>query len=122
MTETQYTECPGIITEKTLFAFLAQQIPVVIGYRGIVDDCESLGFDMFRDIVDTSYDHQTDDNRWRDALLFNRELLKGKKTFDVSRRLKNNLETALKLPTVFVQRFVSTVQENFPSLDTSEPS
>ena len=122
VTETQYTECPGIITEKTLFAFLAQQIPVVIGYRGIVDDCESLGFDMFRDIVDTSYNHQTDDNRWRNALRFNRELLNGKKTFDVGQRLTNNLETALKLPEELVKRFINTVQENFPNLDTSEPS
>ena len=36
VTETQYTENPGIITEKTLFALLAGQIPVVIGYPGIV--------------------------------------------------------------------------------------
>lgn len=123
VTETQYTECPGIITEKTLFAFLAQQIPIVIGYPGIVDDCESLGFDMFRDIVDTSYDHQTDANRWRNAIDFNKKLLKGKTPLpDINQRLKNNLETVLKLPDVLVECFVNTVQENFPNLDTSEPS
>jgi len=123
VTETQYTECPGIISEKTLFAFLAQQVPIVIGYKGIVDDCESLGFDMFRDIVDTSYDHQTDTNRWRNALDFNRKLITGKIPVpDVEQRLQNNLETVLKLPDTLVERFVNTVQENFPSLDTSEPS
>ena len=114
VTETQYTECPGIITEKTLFAFLAQQIPIVIGYQGIVDDCESLGFDMFRDIVDTSYDQQTDMNRWRNALDFNRKLLKGKISIpDVKQRLENNLEVVLDLPDTFVKRFLNTVQENF---------
>ena len=122
VTETQYTECPGIISEKTLFAFLAQQIPIVIGYQGIVDDCESLGFDMFRDIVDTSYDHQTDDNRWRNALRFNRELLLGNKTFDVDQRLKSNLEAVLNYPDLLVERFINTVQENFPGLGTFGPS
>lgn len=123
VTETQYTECPGIISEKTLFAFLAQQIPVVIGYKGIVDDCESLGFDMFRDIVDTSYDHQTDINRWRNAIDFNKKILTGKTTIpDLDKRLKNNLDVVLNLPDELVERFVNTVQENFPSLDTSEPS
>ena len=122
VTETQYTECPGIITEKTLFAFLAQQIPIIIGYRGIVDDCESLGFDMFRDIVDTSYDQQTDTNRWQNAMDSNKKLLLGKVEFDVEQRLQNNLETVLKLPDTLVERFLNTVQENFPSLDTSEPS
>lgn len=123
VTETQYTECPGIITEKTLFAFLAQQIPIVIGYRGIVDDCESLGFDMFRDVIDTSYDQQTDINRWRNALDFNKKLLTGKTPLpDVEQRLKNNLDVVLSLPDTLVQRFTDTIQENFLGPDTSEPS
>jgi hypothetical protein len=122
VTETQYSECPGIISEKTLFAFLAQQVPIVIGYKGIVDDCESLGFDMFRDIVDTSYDHQTDTSRWRNAIDFNKKLLCGKIDLDVNQRLEKNLQTVLELPDTFVKRFLNTVQENFPNLDTSEPS
>ena len=122
VTETQYTESPGIISEKTLFAFLAQQIPIVIGYPGIVEDCASLGFDMFEDIVDTSYDHQTDANRWRNALDFNRDLIMGDLQVDIKQRLEKNLQIVLDFPDYLVNRFVNTVRENFPSLDTSEPS
>ena len=122
VTETQYAECPGIISEKTLFAFLAQQIPIIIGYPGIVEDCASLGFDMFEDIVDVSYDHQTDANRWRNAIDFNRDLIMGNLQVDLEQRLQKNLQTVLAFPDYLIERFINTVQENFPSLDTSEPS
>lgn len=75
VTETQYSEVPGIITEKTLFALLAGQIPVVIGYPGIVEHCRQLGFDMFDDLVDNSYDTLHDTYRWSEALIRNKELL-----------------------------------------------
>lgn len=75
ITETQYDQRPGIITEKTIFALLAAQIPVVIGYQGIVQDCQHMGFDMFTDVVDISYDDLSDDRRWRAALDSNRELV-----------------------------------------------
>ena len=122
VTETQYTESPGIISEKTLFAFLAQQVPIVIGYQGIVDDCESLGFDMFRDIVDTSYDNLPDTDRWRNAIDLNRNLIMGNLNFDVDKRLQKNLQTVCELPIKLQERFINTVQENFPKLDTSGPS
>lgn len=77
VTETQYVECPGIISEKTYMALLAAQIPIMIGYKGIIDDCEALGFDMFRDLVDTSYDHLNDDIRWHQALELNQGLIRG---------------------------------------------
>jgi len=76
VTETQYTETPGIITEKTLFALLAGQIPIIIGYPGIVEDCQRIGFDMFTDVVNISYDDDKNDHtRWRTALESNRQLL-----------------------------------------------
>jgi hypothetical protein len=75
VTETQYTETPGIITEKTLFALLAGQIPIVIGYPGIIEHCRRLGFDMFDDLVDNSYDTLHDTYRWKEALDRNKELL-----------------------------------------------
>jgi hypothetical protein len=96
VTETIYHNPLGIITEKTQMAFLAQQIPIVIGYRGIVDHCEQLGFDMFRDIVDTSYDYLPDGERWRAAIELNRELLlsginrKHKSFVSLKQRLKKN--------------------------------
>ena len=56
VTETEYNTTPGIISEKTLMAFAAQQIPIVIGHSNAVQHCKELGFDMFDDLVDTSYD------------------------------------------------------------------
>ena len=73
VTETQYEQRPGIITEKTFFALLAAQIPIVIGYQGIVADCEAMGFDMFTDIVDVGYDLEPNATRWQSALDLNRD-------------------------------------------------
>ena len=88
VTETQYDQTPGIITEKTIFALLAAQIPVVIGYPGIVRDCQALGFDMFTDIVDASYDHLPDSYRWQAALDLNRDWISEyRPTAEISQRL-----------------------------------
>jgi hypothetical protein len=78
VTETQYDSRPGIITEKTFLAFLSRQIPIVIGYPGIVQDCIDLGFDMFTDLVDTSYDYAPNDCRVEQALQSNKDLILGK--------------------------------------------
>lgn len=78
VTETQYDTAPGIITEKTTMAMLAQQIPVVIGYAGIVRDCEEMGFDMFRDVLDLSYDLLPNHHRAEAALWLNEDVIKGK--------------------------------------------
>lgn len=94
VTETLYYR-PGILTEKTLMAFLAMQLPIVIGHKGIVDQWESLGFDMFRDIVDTSYDYFDDDIRWKKAIDLNNNLLWGFNRTDILERLERNREYAL---------------------------
>lgn len=74
VTETMYSESPGIISEKTIMALLALQVPVVIGYRGIVQHCRDLGFDMFDDVVNNSYDLSEDGARLFQALEYNRDL------------------------------------------------
>jgi len=96
VTETQYDQTPGIITEKTIFAVLAAQIPIVIGYPGIVRDCEALGFDMFTDIVDVSYDHLLDDQRWQAALDLNRgRVLDYRPATAITQRLQQQAEWLL---------------------------
>jgi hypothetical protein len=77
VTETQYDRAPGVVCEKTYLALLAQQVPIVIGYPGIVADCESMGLDMFRDLVDTSYDTLPNDQRVEQAILRNWDLITG---------------------------------------------
>jgi hypothetical protein len=76
VTETIYRD-PGIMTEKTMMAMAAEQIPIVIGHQGIVQDCRDLGFDMFDDLVDTSYDTLPNDSRVEQALLRNQHLITG---------------------------------------------
>lgn len=78
VTETQYDRAPGVVCEKTYLALLAQQIPIVIGYPGIVEDCVSMGLDMFQDLVDTSYDTLPNDQRVEQALLRNWDLITGR--------------------------------------------
>lgn len=89
VTETQYSQAPGIITEKTIFALLAAQIPIVIGYPGIVQDCQELGFDMFTDVVDVGYDHLPDHERWQAALDLNRDWVQAfRPTSEITQRLQ----------------------------------
>ena len=113
VTETQYYETPGIITEKTLMAFLGLQVPVFIGYRGMIDHIEGLGFDVFRDLVDTSYDYWDDDVRWKDAIELNKDIINGK--FDRNQyieRLKRNQDYALNTwSELMVDNFNSDAQE-----------
>jgi hypothetical protein len=105
VTETQYTESPGIISEKTLFALLSRQIPIMIGYRGIVEDCKSLGFDMFDDVVDHGYDDLDDGYRWRRALELNESLLRGEADFqDLVPRLERQRDWCLDTwPKIMIQ-------------------
>lgn len=75
VTESLYKQRPGIITEKSLFAWLAYQVPIIIGYQGIVSHARQLGFDLFDDLVDHSYDQLPDQARVTAAIELNRKLL-----------------------------------------------
>jgi hypothetical protein len=77
ITETQYDDRPGVISEKTLQAFIARQIPIVIGHPGVIQSCQELGFDMFEDLVDISYDWLPNDKRAEAALTLNQDLILG---------------------------------------------
>lgn len=77
VTETEYDTPPGIVSEKTLMAFAAGQIPIVIGHPGIVQHCRELGFDMFDDLVDTSYDNLPNEVRVEQAIQRNHNLIVG---------------------------------------------
>lgn len=99
VTETQYFAVTGIVTEKTLMAFAAEQVPIVIGHPGIVDQCRRMGFDMFDDIVDNSYDTISNDQgleRAEQALALNRDLIQGRIDLAPYRaRLERNREHML---------------------------
>ena len=78
VTETLYDPVPGLFCEKTLFAMLAQQIPIVIGSQGLVSSIRAHGFDMFDDVVDNSYDNLPNETRLIQALELNKNLIQGR--------------------------------------------
>lgn len=77
VTETDYVARPGVISEKTLYAFVAQQIPIIVGHPGAVQDCRDMGFDMLDDLVDHSYDWLPNEQRAEVALELNQGLIQG---------------------------------------------
>jgi hypothetical protein len=96
VTETLYNGDNGIISEKTLFAWLSGQLPILIGYRGIVDHCRQLGFDMFDDVIDHAYDGHDDPVRWQQALELNQSLLQSPQDFsDLMPRLQTQRDWCL---------------------------
>lgn len=121
VTETRYDLSPGIISEKTLFALLAQQVPIVIGYKGIVDHCRKLGFDMFDDIVDTSYDTCDNSDRWLRALELNQDLLLGSRNLpDLTERLLHQREWVSRIwPQIMIQNYHDRCAEILENLTTA---
>ena len=122
VTETIYKNPLGIITEKTIMAFLALQVPILIGYPGIVDHCESLGFDMFRDIVDTTYDYLPNEIRLNQAIVNNQCLLQhGVDREKLSNRLIKNQQWAQHgWPHHLIDHYNSCVTEIANCLTNSE--
>lgn len=96
VTETDYAARPGVICEKTLYAFITKQIPIVIGHPGAVQDCRNLGFDMFDDLVNTTYDWLPNETRVETALALNKEfVLEQRDLTQYQQRLQNNQQRAL---------------------------
>lgn len=88
VTETIYDYVPGIVSEKTFMAMLAGQLPLIIGYQGIVKDCKEMGFDMFDDVLDLSYDHIPNEHRVHAALINNKDIILN---YDPSRKVRDRL-------------------------------
>lgn len=112
VTESIYYSESGIITEKTLMSFLSLQIPIIIGHKGIVQECRDLGFDMFVDIVDISYDTADDESRWKMALDLNHSLLiKGIDRTALTERLIRNQEHVLAWPEKMINSYLQKCYE-----------
>jgi len=108
VTETIYDYYPGIITEKSLFAWLAKQVPITIGYPGIVEHIRALGFDTFDDVVDNSYDLVNNDLRVNTAIELNCKLLSsGIDRIGLSERLQANQQHALTWPNRMIHEYES---------------
>jgi len=112
VTETIYDTTPGIISEKTLMAFAAKQVPLLIGHQGIVNDCRELGFDMFDDVIDNSFDQLPNNIRLETALELNKNtILQGIDLSFLDHRLERNKNYLLnQFPVWMQQRFRSDCQ------------
>jgi hypothetical protein len=60
ITEPAFYEKETIVTEKTLMAICGGTVPVWVGGWRIADYMASMGFDVFDDIVDHSYQYESD--------------------------------------------------------------
>jgi len=84
ITEPAYEEKEAIVTEKTLMALYAGTIPIWVGGWRIADYLSSMGFDVFDDVVDHSYQHESNaELRCDRAIELNLKLLTD---FDFARR------------------------------------
>lgn len=60
ITEPSFYERETLKTEKTIMAIYGGTLPIWAGGWGIPESMRRLGFDVFDDIVDHSYEHMTD--------------------------------------------------------------
>jgi len=93
--EVSFFEHGATLTEKTLWAILSYNIPIVSGY-GMATCMEQVGFDMFRDIVNYSGEYEKNPfKRTQHLLDSNREVLKNAHDFltpEIISRLEYNFE------------------------------
>lgn len=124
ITEPSFYERETIITEKTLMAIYGGTLPIWVGGWRIPDYMRSVGFDIFDDIIDHSYQDLTDPiDRCYNAIQQNIDLLKTWNSFTVDhiKRLKKNVELLesncfKQLCQVKFGQLTNNIQKNFKSL------
>jgi len=75
VTETRYNLPYDFITEKTTQCFVALHPALYVSNRGHVQEIRNLGFDVFDDVFDHSYDTVEDDKRIEHMIESNRSVL-----------------------------------------------
>lgn len=76
-------------TEKVMKPFQARQIPLFIGLPNLQDTLRKLGFDLFDDLIDTSFESEENHSIRMDKILDELERLL---TLDLVKFKQNNLE------------------------------
>lgn len=110
VSETNYNEWSFNITEKFSHSVFGLNLPIIVSSPGYVEFLRNVGFDMFDDIIDHSYDLETDKlKRLHQMVLNNQEILSS----DLSgsfpgykSRLYSNCDVLInKLPDYYITRF-----------------
>lgn len=76
ISESQYSEEYGIITEKTLNSIVAGMPFLVAGHRGALADITEYGFISYPNLFDESYDSQDNRNRIKTLIEYNNNLIR----------------------------------------------
>ena len=118
-----YNEPTHNLDEKYINSVYARNFPIVVGSHGMVEFYRSLGFDVFDDIVDHSYDTITDPvDRLARAILSNQQLLvNSTKTKELWKscedRFNKNIDFARKnLYNVYEWRVLASCNREIPDL------
>jgi hypothetical protein len=113
ITETKFRNPTGIVTEKTLQACMAEQIPILLGHKGIHDHARDMGLDIFDDLVDISYQDVPGWERVNAAIECNRDLILGRVDLTpyVPRLIKQREYVLWELPKMMLQRFKEHARE-----------
>ena len=80
------------LTEKTFKAFALRQIPIWVAVPGLVEEVRKLGFDLFEDIVDHSYDQIQDPDQRRQKIVETVIDLDQRYSFDDCVKMKQQLQ------------------------------
>jgi hypothetical protein len=117
VTETNYNEVSFNVTEKFVHSVFGYNIPIIVSSPGYVEFLRTVGFDVFDDIVDHSYDTELDKlTRLHTLVSNNIDLLTSSRLpreFENNKaRLTRNCEIATNhLPVFYHNRFWEQVRK-----------
>jgi len=92
--DTFYTQTI-FITEKSFKAFALRQIPIWVAMPGLAAEVRKLGFDMFDDIIDHSYDSIPDEDSRIHAVMQQVKKLNHDMTLDQCQSMRRDLQDRL---------------------------
>lgn len=119
--ETIFFQQAGLLTEKTFHSIIGCSFPIILSVCGSVNHLRKLGYDMFDDVVDHSYDSEPEPLlRLSKAILDNQRLLFDREYvinawYNSRGRFEYNFqhwkENTKKMPNNIVNLFTKTITE-----------
>jgi len=91
-------------TEKTIKPFIAKQIPIFFALPGHLNVLRNLGFDLFDDLIDNSYDTEMNHVKRLDLILNELQRLMHVDLVEFKNKNKNRFDSNFKLLDTLTQR------------------